>query len=302
MTGIYKITNMVNGKVYIGQAKDIEHRWVEHKSNCKTKNYVLYRAMRKYGFENFSFEILMECEEELLNLMEIYYIKKYNSYINWENSNGYNETVGGDKGVKGLRHTKESKKKMSENKKGEKNSFYGKHHTEETKHQISERAKGRHHTEETKEKLREIHKGLQVGEKHGMWGKHHTDDAKKKISKKMKGRIFSEEHKKKIGEKSKLRTGEKSSMWGKHLSEEHKKKISEANKGGNNSTSKKVFCENMIFLCIKECADYYNKNYSTMKNWLLGRRKMPQEFQNLGLRYATEEDVNTYPIYDKNIK
>ena len=60
MTGIYKITNMVNGKVYIGQAKDIEKRWKEHKREFRYKRkekIVLYKAMKKYGFENFDFEI-----------------------------------------------------------------------------------------------------------------------------------------------------------------------------------------------------------------------------------------------------
>ena len=117
MTGVYKITNMVNGKVYIGQAKDIEKRWKAHENTHTNKNsdeyeQVLYRAMRKYGFKNFSFEILMLCEEDLLNLMEIYYIQQYNSYIHFENSNGYNMTLGGD-GVKGYVYSKKEKESRS---------------------------------------------------------------------------------------------------------------------------------------------------------------------------------------------
>ena len=144
MCGIYKITNMVNGKAYIGQAQNIEKRWNEHIHYTKNKNspaYTkpLYKAMRKYGVENFSFEILILCEEELLNLMEIYYIEKYNSYIHAENSNGYNLTLGGE-GTRGYVFSEEHKKKISENAKlrvGEKNPFYGKHHTEETKQKNS---------------------------------------------------------------------------------------------------------------------------------------------------------------------
>lgn len=68
MIGIYKITNNINGKVYIGQSIDINKRWKEHKyrSQIPNKEYdkYLYRAFRKYGLENFTFEILEECTYE----------------------------------------------------------------------------------------------------------------------------------------------------------------------------------------------------------------------------------------------
>lgn len=96
MIGIYKITNMVNGKCYIGQSVDIQKRWRGHR---KTMNYPgdhsynnpLYRAMRKYGIENFSFEVLEECQVSELNNKEKYYIALYNSFFE-----GYNLTLGGD--------------------------------------------------------------------------------------------------------------------------------------------------------------------------------------------------------------
>ena len=92
MVGIYKITNQLNGKVYIGQSVNIEQRWKRHKQEVKNgnKTYKLYNAIRKYGIENFSFEVLEECLRDELNEKEIYYIKKYNSYCN-----GYNSTLGG---------------------------------------------------------------------------------------------------------------------------------------------------------------------------------------------------------------
>lgn len=95
--GIYKITNLINGKVYIGQSKDIYYRWYDHKKESRKnrKDIVLYCAFAKYGIENFSFEIVEECSLEDLDEKEIFYIKQYNSYINWENSNGYNMTIGG---------------------------------------------------------------------------------------------------------------------------------------------------------------------------------------------------------------
>lgn len=62
-------------------------------------------------------------------------------------------------------------------------------------------------------------------------------------------------------------------------------------KGGNNGRARKVYCDKMIFGCIRECANYYNINDITMGSWLIGRYKMPQRFVDLGLRYATEEDL-----------
>ena len=94
MCGIYKITNLVNGKSYIGQSIDIHRRWYEHKRDSKLSSvqatYPLYRAFQKYGIENFSFEILEETTKEELNKKERYYIQLYDSY-----NNGYNQTLGG---------------------------------------------------------------------------------------------------------------------------------------------------------------------------------------------------------------
>jgi group I intron endonuclease len=60
---IYKITNKVNGKVYIGKTKDPERRWREHKNESlkAEKKYVIYLALNKYGINNFDFEVIEEC-------------------------------------------------------------------------------------------------------------------------------------------------------------------------------------------------------------------------------------------------
>lgn len=98
-TGIYKMTNKINGHSYIGMSKNIERRIGEHKRLAykskreDDKKKALYKAIRKYGFNNFSFEILEECSEDLLKTREIYWIGYYNTYNNREH---YNETPGGD--------------------------------------------------------------------------------------------------------------------------------------------------------------------------------------------------------------
>ena len=92
--GIYKITNLINNKVYIGQSVEIERRWQKHKNYYKNKEnhkYKIYRAMYKYGIENFSFEIIEICQPKQLNERQIYWISYYNSL-----QNGYNMTSGGD--------------------------------------------------------------------------------------------------------------------------------------------------------------------------------------------------------------
>ena len=88
MIGIYKITNQCNGKVYIGQSKDIEERWKEHKRKMNVRNTQLYQAMRFFGIENFAFEVIEECALDELNDKEKFYIQKYDSL-----NNGYNMSV-----------------------------------------------------------------------------------------------------------------------------------------------------------------------------------------------------------------
>ena len=87
---IYKITNKVNGKSYIGQTRyTIEFRWKQHQH--KKDNTYFHNAIHKYGIDNFSIEILEECDIKDLNSREIFYIAKYDTF-----KNGYNLTIGGD--------------------------------------------------------------------------------------------------------------------------------------------------------------------------------------------------------------
>lgn len=107
---IYKICNSINDKIYIGQTRrDINVRWRQHLStaqNGKDANTILYRAMNKYGCDNFNIQLIQEysfySKEELiktLNEEEIRYISKYNSI----KPNGYNMQHGGKSPTESLK-------------------------------------------------------------------------------------------------------------------------------------------------------------------------------------------------------
>lgn len=91
--GIYKIENLINHKVYIGQSIEIEKRWQKH-LNTKD-NFVIHKALQKYGKEHFSFQIIEECDLLDLDNKEQYWINYYNSLI----PNGYNMIQGGSNGA-----------------------------------------------------------------------------------------------------------------------------------------------------------------------------------------------------------
>ena len=108
MQGIYKITNIINGNAYIGKSINIENRFKEHKRRAlfadasKEFDKVLYKAIRKYGIENFKFEVLEIVDDvDLLDSREIFWISYYNTY-----KCGYNQTIGGDgnKNLSGENH------------------------------------------------------------------------------------------------------------------------------------------------------------------------------------------------------
>lgn len=91
---IYKITNTLNNKIYIGQTvKTVEKRFQQHKNNSNKEYFsqiVLYKAFNKYGVENFICEQLEEVPNKLLDEREKYWIEFYDSYFD-----GYNSTLGG---------------------------------------------------------------------------------------------------------------------------------------------------------------------------------------------------------------
>ena len=144
---IYKITNLKNNKIYIGQStKTIDFvlkRYLkEIKYNKKIR--LIIRAMKKYKIENFKFEVIEICQNsQILNEKEIFWIVFFDSN---NNSKGYNLTIGGG-GTRNLKWNSESKKNASifwsGKRKGKNNPFYGKVHTQEVKNIISESNKKR---------------------------------------------------------------------------------------------------------------------------------------------------------------
>ena len=113
MCGIYKIENVINHKVYIGQSNNIYRRYKEHFSpNSKLSNTYLHYAVKHYGVENFTFQILKVTYD--LDYWERFYIYWYRSA---DNNYGYNLTTGGQAGgrkINDFTYTDEIKKKMSE--------------------------------------------------------------------------------------------------------------------------------------------------------------------------------------------
>ena len=192
MIGIYRIKNLVNDKCYYGSSKNIEKRWITHKNHLnggKHHNVPLQRAWDKYGEDNFSFEVVEECDEIFLLEMEQYYLDLNPDYnIGLKSSGGDNLTKNPnrDKIIKkmtesvrkryGLMTDEEKKEKHSQpmennpnwrggvsfkycecgvkikpinetcincrDKSGVNNPFFGKQHSEETKKKLSEYRKG----------------------------------------------------------------------------------------------------------------------------------------------------------------
>jgi len=220
----YITTNIINGKQYVGMhaSDDIEN------DQYLGSGHAILRAIKKYGRENFKRDILCVSEnKEIAHKNEKKLIKEHNTL----NPNGYNLSPTGGLGVGGS-HSKESLKKMSENRKGIKawnegikhseeaidkmkaakakyKPWLGRKHTEEQKRKIGEANSKRIVTDETKQKLREIN-----------LGRKQSEETKKKIGESLKGRVFSEEHRRKIGEANKRRKYKK-------LSDERKRQISE---------------------------------------------------------------------------
>jgi len=175
--GIYSIENLITGKIYVGKSENIKERFAKHK-NALINNYHynkhLQRSWNKYGEDNFKFNIVEICSNDILSDKEKFYIKVYKTN---DNKYGYNLTNGGE-GISGFKHSEETKKYLSEIQ-------TGKIVSEETKQKISKAFKGENNhffgkklSDEHKEKMK------------NSWSyeKHITPERSIKISKTMTGK------------------------------------------------------------------------------------------------------------------
>jgi len=193
---IYRLTNKINGKMYHGQTTedDIINRWNKYKHlQCKGQKK-LYPALKKYGPENFLFEVVDTTPQDQTQLdnMEIFYIAKFDSM-----NNGYNCDPGG----KGGKHSEETKRKISNSQKGR---IFSPEHIK--KLSISHKGQigyfsGKHLSEEHKRRLSKSQQGVN----HYNFGKHHSSETKLKMSTAQKGKPKSEETKRKISESMRQR-------------------------------------------------------------------------------------------------
>ena len=165
---IYKYTNKVNGKVYIGRTcQTLKRRAHVDGSEYKNCTY-FWRAIQKYGWENFEGEIVEEnlTDEEAFE-KEAFYMKEFGSL---DRNRGYNTLEGGhqyysDNSRKKIGNrviSEETRKKISRNHadvSGKNNPMWGRHRTEEEKKKIGEASKGRVYKKEICEKLSQCHKG-----------------------------------------------------------------------------------------------------------------------------------------------
>lgn len=150
MIGIYKITNKVNGKAYIGQSINIERRFREHKYISSETNQSLVRAYKKYGRENFEFEVLEECTLDNLNEREIFYINTLKPQ--------YNRTSGGDGSPKHI-ISEETRKILSKKAKEQWERLPEEDKQRIIKHNLKKPKIGHLVSKETREKLRQHNLG-----------------------------------------------------------------------------------------------------------------------------------------------
>ena len=160
---IYKVTNSVNGKIYIGQTVySLKRRKGNHYSSAKRaqhndryRNHFI-NALLYYNKKDFKWEVIdTAVSKEGLNKKEIYWIKEFNTF-----EIGYNSTTGGDSVLLHRRvKDKISKKAKLRNMGGERNPFYGKKHTKKTRTAIKRKRKFQEYSEETRLKMSLVRRG-----------------------------------------------------------------------------------------------------------------------------------------------
>lgn len=184
---IYCYHCISTGKKYIGQTINEKQRKRQHTNLCKKGiDNKFYRAVRKYGWNNFIYGIIDYYNGGILNEQEVYYIETYDTY-----KNGYNSTLGGE-GMRGFTHSENTRKKLSK-------AHKGRVPTEEQRRKIGEASKGRIHSEETRKKISEKVSGRnhplygKVGELHHGYRIPRSEETKQKIRNSLIGKPLSKE-------------------------------------------------------------------------------------------------------------
>lgn len=144
VSGVYLITNKINGHMYVGGSLDIERRFYEHKLSKDINKCAVDKAIKKYGADNFTYQIITELPPDwsIIGEHEKYWIRFYNTF---HDRNHYNLNEGGNTVVYGNIHPFTGKKRPEHSKRmmGKNNPFYGKHHSKENIIKQSELKKGK---------------------------------------------------------------------------------------------------------------------------------------------------------------
>lgn len=233
MIGIYKITSP-SGRVYIGQSINIERRFYNYRRlECKEQP-ILLRSLKKYGVDNHTFEVLIECEPSQLNDLERYYQDLYNVI-----ESGLNCMLVKSSDRSGA-HSKETKEKLKE---ARKHRVF----SEETCRKISESHKGKKFSDEHKAKLSKVRKGMFAGDKNPNYGKVGAMTGKKGILSPTFGRKISDEER------------------------AHRSKI--FSRGGNPQSKKLIDTETkQVFNCVRDAAEYVGCSYGHLRQVMSGAR------------------------------
>lgn len=168
VAGIYLITNKINGHMYVGGSVNIENRFKEHKRGHDFENSAIDKAIKKYGADSFTYQIITElpADWKIISKHEKYWVKFYNTF---EDKQHYNLTLGGE-GLSGIELSEEHKQKISKSRKGkccgEENHNYGEPLPQEIRNKISESRKGKC-----------------CGEENGFYNKNHSISQKESWSK-----------------------------------------------------------------------------------------------------------------------
>lgn len=245
---IYKTTNLINDKVYIGKSEK------EFDGSYYGSGILLWKAIKKYGIENFKVEVIETCETTVfLNEREIYWIDQYKDH-------SYNIAKGGTGGDTIQNHPDKEEIIKRRNASVSK-SLAGHSVSEETRRKISEKKKGQTLSEEQKKKISETAKrnGLSGGDRYSNRSEEQLEETKKKLSdaakrnglggntwinlsdeeKQSRSKKLSESAKgKKVSEETRGKITEK--LKGRKLSEETRKKISETIKSKKENYGKTI--------------------------------------------------------------